>query len=378
MPTALVLSFSDLGRDPRVSRQIGWLAQEFDVTAAGLGPPGRPGVRFIPIAPTMGGKPAKALRGLNLLLRRHECVYWDTYGSAFAAVQAERPDLIVANDLDTLPMAVRLMEQSKARLVYDAHEYAPREFDDSFRWRLLRAPYAVAMTRRYVPRVAGMVTVGQAIADEFAALTGVRPAVVTNAPDYHPELSPRPVAPDGPIKLVHHGGAVASRKLENMVALGRLLDPKFELTFMLVESDPAYAARLKAMAAGDGRTTFRPPVPMPELPARLNEFDLGVYILEPTNFNNRNALPNKFFEFLQGRLGVAIGPTPEMARIVRATGAGVVADDFRPESLARVLNALTPADVTRFKRAAHAAAREYSAEANRETFLAVCRRALAG
>jgi hypothetical protein len=111
-------------------------------------------------------------------------------------------------------------------------------------------------------------------------------------------------------------------------------------------------------------------------PARLNDFDLGVYLLEPNSFNNRYALPNKFFEFLQGRLGVAIGPSPEMARIVRDTGAGIVAPDFRPETLAAALNRLTADDVRRFKQAAHAAARTYSAEANRGKFLAICRRAL--
>lgn len=376
MPTVLVLSFSDLAQDPRVSRQIGWLASEFAVTAAGLAAPSRPDVRFIPFAPAQHGKTAKAVRGLNLLLHRHDRVYWDTFGPAFAAIQAERPDLIVANDLDTLPMAIRLGDQVTCPVVFDAHEYAPREFDDSWKWRLLRGPYATDLCRRYIPQAAGTITVGQAIADEFYALVGVRPTVVTNAPDYHPELSPRPVASDGPIELIHHGGAIPSRKLESMVALGRLLDPRFELTFMLVESDPAYAAKLKALAAGNSRVHFIPPVPMSDLPARLNEFDLGAYILEPTNFNNRNALPNKFFEFLQGRLGIAIGPTPEMARIVRATGTGVVAKDFHPMSLALELNALTADDVNRFKQSAHAAARTYSAEANRNVFLDVCRRAL--
>jgi hypothetical protein len=204
----------------------------------------------------------------------------------------------------------------------------------------------------------------------------VRPEVVTNAPDYHPELAPRAVNANGPIRLVHHGAAVPARRLETMVQLGRALSPRFELTFLLMESDKKYAAKLRRMAVGNPRIQFRAPVPMPELPARLNEFDLGVYILEPTSFNNRHALPNKLFEFLQARLGIGIGPSPEMARVVRETGAGVVAPDFRPESLATELEQLTADDVMRCKQAAHAAARAYSAEANREKFLAVCRRVL--
>jgi hypothetical protein len=129
MPSVLVLSFSDLGRDPRVSRQVGWLATEFSVTAAALAPPNRPDVRFVRIAPAFGGKVAKARRGLNFLLRRHERAYWGVYGPAYPALAGERPDLIVVNDLDTLPLALRLAGPARTPVVFDAHEYAPREFE---------------------------------------------------------------------------------------------------------------------------------------------------------------------------------------------------------------------------------------------------------
>ena len=33
----------------------------------------------------------------------------------------------------------------------------------------------------------------------------------------------------------------------------------------------------------------------------INQFDLGVYLLPPVNFNSAHALPNKFFEFIQAR-----------------------------------------------------------------------------
>src|SRR5262245_36429638 len=373
MPTVLVLSFTDLRTDPRVSRQIRWLAAEYTVTAAGLAPPETPGVRFIPVVvATRPSAAARAIRGLRLLTRRHERVYWSVYWPAFEELRDERPDLIVANDLDALPLAVRLGELSKALVVFDAHEYAPGEFDDSWKWRMLRGPYAAALCRRYIPRTAAVTTVGEAIADAYAGLTGIRPEVITNAPDYHPELRPLPTADR--LRLIHHGAAIPARKIENMVRLAPLLDQRFELNFMLVDGVPAYREELQRLGAGDPRVRFLPPVPMSDLPGRLNEFDVGVFLLEPTNFNYRNALPNKFFEFLQARLASAIGPTPEMARIVRATRTGIVAEDFRPESLARELNRLTVDDVVRFKQAAHAVAREYSADANREKWLAICRR----
>ena len=64
---------------------------------------------------------------------------------------------------------------------------------------------------------------------------------------------------------------------------------------------------------------------MHELPRMANDYDVGLYLLPPTNFNQRYALPNKFFEFIQGRLAIAIGPSPEMAKLVERSNAdGVI------------------------------------------------------
>ena len=107
---------------------------------------------------------------------------------------------------------------------------------------------------------------------------------------------------------------------------------------------------------------IHPPVAPHELPATLNAHDVGVYVLPPVSFNHLWALPNKVFDFVQGRLALVVGPSPEMAALVRRHGLGVVTDDFTPESLARALDGLTAEDVRRFKAASDAAAQELSAE----------------
>jgi hypothetical protein len=56
-----------------------------------------------------------------------------------------------------------------------------------------------------------------------------------------------------------------------------------------------------------------------------NAYDIGLYLLPPSSFNNLHALPSKFFEFLQALLAIAIGPFQEMARIVREFRYKVVA-----------------------------------------------------
>jgi hypothetical protein len=115
---------------------------------------------------------------------------------------------------------------------------------------------------------------------------------------------------------------------------------------------------------------------MRELVRMANSYDIGLYLLPPNNFNQRYALPNKFFEFIQARLAVAIGPSPEMAALVRRYACGVIAADFTPEALAGELNNLDTEQIYAFKKASDVAAAELCAERNAEVILNVVDRAL--
>ena len=162
-----------------------------------------------------------------------------------------------------------------------------------------------------------------------------------------------------------------------MVRLADLLDERFTLEFVLAEGQPGYRDKLIRTARGNPRIRFPDPRPMHELVRMANESDIGLFLLPPSNVNRRFALPNKFFEFIQARLAVAIGPSPEMARLVHHYGCGIVADDFTPESLATALNALDESSIAALKRASHVAAKELCAEENEELVLSAVESALA-
>jgi hypothetical protein len=376
MQSVLVMSFSDLRNDPRVHRQLRFLAKHYRVLAAGLADPGIDGVRFIPIAAPRNSLWRNLGAAALLACGFHERYYWQKslVREALGKLAGVSADLIVANELVTLPLALRIARG--ARILFDAHEFSPRELEHEWGWRLLVRPHVEMLCKRYIPQVDAMTTVCDGIAEAYHTLTGVRPAVLTNAPDYR-ELAPRPYrAAVKPVQLVHHGILHPTRRLENLIAMMDHLDERFELNLMVVGSDRSYRARLDAMARSRPRVRFLPPVPMPTLPEFLNQFDLGVYLCEPVNFNSWLALPNKFFEFIQGRLGVAIGPSPEMARIVTATGCGIVAPDFQPASLAACLNHLDETTINAFKARSDAAAAALSATANERLLLDLVARTL--
>ena len=353
-PSILCLSFSDLATDPRVRRQMHLLTQVGNVSAAGLGDPRMDGVQFINVACRRKTLLPRLLAALRLKLHCFETHYWsiNCVRRAAAALRGRGFDLIVANDAETWPLAIAL--RGLGRVLFDAHEFAPREFEDLWWWRLLVRPSRDYICRQYLPRADGVVTVCAGIAEELQRCYGVRPAVVMNAAAYRP-APPGPVPP-GRIRMIHHGVALRSRKIENMIRALDLLDERFTLDLMLVGQDTCYLTSLQALARARPRVRFRTAVPTERIPEETRDYELGLFLLEPTNFNYLHALPNKFFEFVQARLAVAIGPSPEMARLVRAHDLGVVAEDFTPAALARALQTLTVGKIAHYKQNAHRAA----------------------
>lgn len=361
----LVISFSDLGRDPRVERQLLALRDAYTVTAAGTGAPKVEGVEFVPLV----YKPSMLWRAkgvVRLLARRHEAFYWSgsEVQSALTALSGRVFDVIVANDIQSLPLAVRLAAACGAGIYCDAHEYEPRHFDGQPLFRLLFGPYWDALCRTYLPKAHAMTTVCEGLAREYEHNYGVRCEVVTNAPVYQ-ELSPTETEPER-VRMIYHGSCHPQRRIGNMVRLMDHLDARFSLDLMLLKEPGNEYRRIDNMVASRSNVRVVDPVPMNEIAMRTNGYDLGLFLLWPKSFSYRMALPNKLFEFIQARLAVAVWPSPEMARFVREEGVGLVSDAYTVESMAGMLNALTTEDIMAFKRRAHEAARVHNAEANRK------------
>ncbi|MFJ3449192.1 glycosyltransferase [Pseudomonas sichuanensis] len=367
MKRILIISFSAIHSDPRVMRQVRLLEGDYRLTVAGYGPRPDADIQFVALERSPASIVRKAFWAAKLMLGAFDSYYWNQQQvrSAIAQLGAEKFDLVIANDVSSAPLAFRLA--GEAPVMVDAHEYSPREFEDKRLWRMLFGRYINDLCARYLPRAASMTTVCRGIADEYARVYGVKPLVIHNAP-VHQRLAPTPVE-EGRIRLIHHGAAIRSRHLAVMIEMMGYLDQRFSLDFMLMDSDPAYLLELREAAKGDSRIRFIPPVPMPEICQHLNGYDMGVFLLPPVNFNYEHALPNKFFEFVQACLGVAIGPSPEMANLLRAYECGVVADSFAARSLAASLQQLDAEAVTAFKQASHAAAAELNYERDGERLL---------
>ncbi len=364
MHRVLVISFSDLNHDARVKRQVSFFGSEHDVTIACYSGPEK--LKIIKIHPPRLSIIYKVISGLLLLTRLYNKAYQLLYNQNLNLKKDF--DLIVANDIEALPLAFQL--KGKAKIIFDAHEYAPRHFENKLSWRIFFQGFNIFLCKKYIPQVDGMITIGEGIAKEYEKHFGIKPTIITNAPPFH-SLDPKPVNLQK-IKLVHQGIANPSRKLELMFEMMEHLDERFQLDLMLMEptfkSGTAYLKHLKVLAQKDNRINFVPARPTHELIAALNEYDIGVVLIPPVNFNYKNTLPNKFFECIQARVALAIGPIPEMTKITEQYNIGVVSDGFSPKQLAAKIQELTAERINEFKKNTVQAAHDLNAENNQEIF----------
>ncbi len=371
MKKVLILCFSNLISDPRVYKQIETLLGEYKVYAAGYGELDIPGVNFIKLDEKPGGLWGKIVKLFYLKTGQYDNFYWskEVFLCAYDKLKSYKFDLILSNDSDALPLSVRLSKESNAKLIYDAHEYTPREFESSFKWRFLWQGYRTYLCKKYLQDVDTLITVCNGIRDEYFKDFGVCAKVITNTSKYQ-ELEPSLVH-ENKIKIIHHGGAIRERNLEVMIELAGLLDKRFELNLMLMESDKQYLKELRDLAKKYSNINFIPPVPMSQISNFISQFDIGIYILPENGFNCKFALPNKIFEFVQGRLMLAIGPSIEMKKILDQYKLGIVADDFSARSMADKLNQITSDEIMQFKQNSNFVAKELSSESNSKLLLGI-------
>lgn len=267
------------------------------------------------------------------------------------AIQGRTFDLVIVHDAWLLPFSFKVAQG--APVVFDAREYYPGGIGGSFLWNLLERPEKLRICKKYMSRCDAVMTVSPGIAERYQEEFGIQCALIRSVPDAH-EILPRPTHPEK-IKMVHHGGANKDRKIENMIDMFSVLDNRFELDFYLT-GDRSYIDGLRKRAEKYPAIKFKDPVPFDGIIPMLSAYDIGLYLLAPTGFNTERSLPNKFFEFIQARLMVAIGPSPDMADLVRGYGCGVVSADFSPQSLASFLSSLSASDIDRYKSASNKAA----------------------
>lgn len=367
--TALIMCYSSVGSDARVSNQIRWLegaGYQVDILSRGPEHPDATGRQFRISYPA---------HRLQLIIHAFLPPRWRFRGVVEkylpkADLSGQKYDLVLVNDHHLLPWVVEAAHDlSNGPVILDLHEVYSGN-GTSLIYKLLIARYDDwLLTFITSPVFTKHLTVAEGIADLYRDRYGVpRPGVIRNVAPYQ-ELEPSRVDPER-ILLVHHGYAAVERGIDLMLDAALLLEPRFVLVLMVLGDEKTLAPMRAHPAVAAGRVEFREPVAVTEVSRTLNDCDLEVIFFPPRFANNTYALPNKFFEAVQGRLGIVIGESPEIVGFVRDRGLGIVVSGWSAKDLAAAINRLSATEITEMKQASDRAASDLSTRGEGPRFLA--------
>ncbi|MDQ6682755.1 MAG: glycosyltransferase family 4 protein [Chloroflexota bacterium] len=260
-----------------------------------------------------------------------------------AAVLATRPQILHANDTDTLEPIGAAARRLRIPFVYDAHELwlgqPPRG----------RGPLYSAAFRAYyrpiesllVPRAAAVLTVSPPIARNLARRYRLDEVhLVPNYPELQPlrrrDLRSLPggaqIPADAPL-LLHLGTIHAERGIAQLLsALAEL--PNVHLVLLGRDRDTSWVAGLVGELGLAGRVHVLDRVPPEQVVDLAASATIGVVSVIPDSLNSRYSLPNKLFQYLAAGLPVVATRLPQMQEVVEANGLGVNVDTRRPSEIA--------------------------------------------
>ncbi len=256
-------------------------------------------------------------------------------------------DLIVVEDVSMLNVILDHVSDD-TRIFFDAREYSTREMETIRSFRIWDKPRVTMTLKKAIPRLFDYYTVCKSLADEYEKDFSRRPEVVRSTPFFQNQVIP--IGIGDPIRMVHHGVAHPIRGLDRMIDVVQRLEGRYSLDMYLV-GDKRYIDDLRKLTVNCSNVRILDPVKFHEIHMTLSRYDIGFSFHFPTGFNTMHTLPNKFFEYIQARLAVLVGPSPEMASLVAQYSCGAVSDDFNIDSMVRLLDSLKPDDIIKMKRA---------------------------
>ncbi|MBN8647341.1 MAG: glycosyltransferase [Caulobacterales bacterium] len=261
-------------------------------------------------------------------------------------------DIYVANDWTALPVAFALQNEFGGKVVYDSHEFALEEYAQNWAWRTFERPIAMNIEKKFIKQTMALSAVSLSIAKELQKTYDLNvPCIeILNAPEYK-EINERAPEVGNEIKVLYHGIVAPGRGLE--AAISSIANWNKEFTFYVRgPASTEYLESLKDLVSSlnlENRVNFLSPVPMIDLVASAREFDVGFFALPNYSAQNRFALPNKFFEYIQAGLCLLVSDLPEMKRFIDEYGCGTLIEGASEANIAKAINALDKNKIMQMK-----------------------------
>lgn len=257
------------------------------------------------------------------------------YFKSFFHLIREKPDIVHANDINTLPVVYLAAKFSRFKIVYDAHELC---FDQEGLRQL--TPFLKLLEGFLVKRVDRMFTTTDMRAREFQAQYGVSlPRVISNKPVYKKiekserirtvlSLDKKPIA-------LYQGMVQKGRGLFNLLSVAERLP---EVNFVVIGDGALKQGMQEEVLRREIQNLyFIPKVLTDELHEYTCSADVGLQLIQNTCKNHYTTDSNKLYEYLMADLFVVASDFPEIRRVLESNPKGSLVD---PENIDQIVQAI--------------------------------------
>jgi glycosyltransferase involved in cell wall biosynthesis len=272
-----------------------------------------------------------ATHRFRLLFRRSMLFYTEYNFRLFLFLLFRKCNLLISNDIDTLPACWLASRLKRQFLVFDSHELFT-EVPELVGRHKTKKIWA-ALENFLIPRIDKGITVCEPIAEIYQQKYKKQFEVVRNVPlpkffDNNPEKDS--------VSILYQGAVNKGRGLELLIESMIYLP---EVTLIIAGSGDLLEA-MKVLVKEKELTkkiTFIGHVPYGSLHEITRKATVGVSLEEDIGLNYRFALPNKIFDYIQAGVPVVVSNLPVMAGLVTEYKVGEVLLNRHPEILAQTL-----------------------------------------
>ena len=271
-------------------------------------------------------------RRMHLIFRKGPLFYAEFNLRLMFFLLFTKCDILLANDLDTLPANVAAGKLKGKPVVYDSHE------DFTEVPELINRPQVqqvwLWLEKNLVQKVNAAYTVCQSIADIYSDQYKITFRVVRNVPLYIEQADVAVAPADSGLQpaIIYQGALNLGRGLESAIRAMQYL-PEAQL---LIAGSGDKEKELKKLAkeTSPKNILFLGRLPFGELSVITRQASLGISLEEDMGLNYRYALPNKLFDYIQAQIPVVVSNLPEMKTVVDKYQIGLIAGSHDPEYLA--------------------------------------------
>jgi glycosyltransferase involved in cell wall biosynthesis len=269
---------------------------------------------------------------MKLLFKKGPLFYAEYNIRLFFYLLFSKVNILVSNDLDTLPANYLVSILRKKVLVYDAHEYFTEV--PELTYRHVTKKIWKKFEQLILPEIKYSYTVNHSISDIYNQMYNIQMKVVRNMPvrlNYTDFSLPAYHLPAN--FIIYQGSVNLGRGLELLIDSFHFIH---NLKCVIVGDGDILQMIQKRVITGnlDNKIFFIPSIPFEQLKVITQKAILGISIEENRGLNYYYSLPNKLFDYIQAEIPVLVSDFPEMRRIINEYGVGEVLKSRQPEDMA--------------------------------------------